>query len=43
MADAAPLDVNLNVVFVKVAAGELEWGERSGGGLRRVTVGLGHE
>jgi hypothetical protein len=43
MADTAPLDVDLNVVVVEVAAGEFEGCERGGGVLRRVAVGLGHE
>jgi hypothetical protein len=42
MADAAPLDIDVDVVVVEFAAGEFERREGSGGTLRGVAVGLGH-
>jgi hypothetical protein len=42
VADAAPLDVDVDVVVVEFAAGEFEGRQRSGGVLCGVAVGLGH-
>jgi hypothetical protein len=43
MTDAAPLDVDMDVVLVGFAPGEFEGRERGGGALSGVTVGLRHE
>ena len=42
MADAAELDVNVDVVVVEFAAGEFERRQRGGGALGGIAVGLGH-